>query len=337
MVDNERIKSYLIEKLGKDGIGSQKIKQEYTKLSVTGSRQDLEIPSVDPVAKLCGAVAFWESSYPEQLSKLADSPAFLFYEGDYTLLERNLICVVGTRKITDYGKRICREVLASFFYSVRDSFAVVSGLAYGVDSLVHTIALEVGIPTIGVVAGGIDQGFPKSSASLYRRICEEGLVLAEFPPGRTVVKGMFPMRNRIMAALSTHIIVVESGVAGGSLITARLGLEYGREVLIFPGSVFSSESAGCNRLIFEGATPVTGLRVMYELFGAPASVSERKLPIELAHFTEEKFQNGFTVIDVEQALNLGIGSCGALLTKYEMEGILGRYDSGKYYLKSSPS
>lgn len=326
---DERIKIYLANLLADGSCGSQRIKVEYQRVK-EGSRFRTSESDSCP-----DCLGFWEEDYPKQLAEISDSPALLFYRGDHRLLKRKLVSIVGTRKISQYGRRICSEILAPLFSSIKNTHAIVSGLAYGVDSEVHRTALEVGIPTIGVVAGGIDQGFPNASRSIYERLIKEGLLLAEFPAGRQVVKGMFPMRNRIMAGLASYTIVVESGATGGSLITARHAAEYGREVLVFPGSIFSPSSAGCNRLIADGATPVNSVEDLF--LALRLDVGDRIASGGVSVFgnmDEASFPGGFTVLELQKVLKKSIGELSALLTKSEINGILGRYDNGKYYLKA---
>jgi DNA processing protein len=196
--------------------------------------------------------AFDEKEYPAQLKQIDDFPVLLFTKGDKNLLTMNILTIVGTRQMTIYGSKVIQKLLSE----CKDT-CIASGLASGADGKVHTTCLENNIPTIAVTAGGFFKGFPRSNLSLFNNICRKGLVISEFPPGRKIIKGMFPMRNRILAGMSSAVFVIESDIKGGSMITADLALEYGREVFAVPGSIFSKQSAGCNYLISQGAQIIT--------------------------------------------------------------------------------
>jgi len=194
-----------------------------------------------------------QNIYPKYLKEIYDFPLVLFAKGDISLLQRSMITVVGTRKMSSYGKWSVRYILKGL--KNRD-IVVVSGLANGIDAQVHKICLEYKIPTIAVVAGGLDRGYPKSNQSIYNEISNKGLIISEFPPGRKIIKGMFPMRNRILAGISSATAVIESDLRGGSLITLGLALEYGKDIYCVPCNINRYSLQGCNMAIGEGATPL---------------------------------------------------------------------------------
>ena len=194
-----------------------------------------------------------DREYPLPLKQISDYPLILFAIGNKKLLQKKMITVVGTRKMSSYGKWAIKYILKA----LKDiDIAVVSGLANGVDSQVHKVCLELDIPTISVVAGGIDKGYPRSNQYIYNEISKRGLILSEFPPGRKIVKGMFPMRNRILAGISCATVVIESDIRGGSLITMELALEYGREIFCLPCNINRYSLQGCNMCISKGAIPL---------------------------------------------------------------------------------
>ncbi len=194
-------------------------------------------------------VADWEPEYPFLLKQLKDHPLLIFCKGDIKLLNSFCITVVGTRRSTIYGHNLVEHLIKNNYIGA----CLVSGLAYGIDSKVHSLCIREGIPTIAVVAGGIDVGYPKRNQTLYNSIVSDGLIVAEFPPGFSIGKGMFPMRNRILSALSTSCVVVEAPLKSGSLITAKYSADLGREVFAFPGNFGVKNSEGCNYLIKDGA------------------------------------------------------------------------------------
>lgn len=184
--------------------------------------------------------------YPTRLEHCPDAPAVLFYCGNHPPELPKVISIVGTRSPTSYGKeRVLEllEVLAGF------KVLVVSGLAYGVDTIVHREALKKGLATIGVLGHGLDKLYPFANRQLAEDMKNNGGLLTEFMRGTKPDRQNFPRRNRIVAGMADAIVVVESGVKGGSLITAELGNDYNRDVLAYPGRSIDEQSMGCNFLI----------------------------------------------------------------------------------------
>ena len=185
--------------------------------------------------------------YPECLKEISDPPEKLYYKGNLELLKsERMIAVVGTRNPSSYGKLCCEYMIKKMS---KADITIVSGFAKGIDSIAHKTSLLTGTKTIAVIASGLDIVYPASNLSLYKEIEEKGLILTEYEAGTKPFKGNFPQRNRIIAALSKGVIVVESKDRGGSLITADLALEYNRDVYAIPGDIFSEYSKGCNNLI----------------------------------------------------------------------------------------
>lgn len=215
-----------------------------------------------------------DPGYPPWLLATADPPLLLFLEGDARRLMARSVAVVGSRRPTPQGRdnaRLMAQGLAA------QGWTVVSGLAAGIDGAAHEGALRAGPPpsaggTVAVVGTGLDQVYPRAHAPLARQIVDEGgLLVSEFPLGAPPLSAHFPQRNRIIAGLSRGTLVVEAALRSGSLITARLAAEAGREVLVVPGSILSDQAAGCHALIRQGATLVTSVdEVLDELNRLPA-------------------------------------------------------------------
>lgn len=185
--------------------------------------------------------------YSPLLQNINKPPLFLFCKGDISLLKcEKIISVVGTRRPTEYGKYCCEKIVKSL---VEANICIVSGLALGIDSLAHKKSLEISGKTIAVLGCGIDKIYPKTNRSLREEIEEKGLVITEFPLGTLSKPINFPVRNRIIAGLSRGTVVVESSIKSGSLITANLAFEEGRDVFAIPGDITSEFSEGCNQLI----------------------------------------------------------------------------------------
>jgi DNA processing protein len=208
-------------------------------------------------------VCFLDQGFPEALAEIPDPPLLLFYRGQLSCLRKPLIGVVGSRKPTPYGKAACAHLSEQLCQA---GFSIVSGLAYGIDAEAHRTALRCGAGTIGVLGCGIDQVYPPLHRSLYQEICQDGLLLSEYPPGTPPIAGLFPDRNRIIGGLSLGVLVIEAAERSGSLITADFALEQGREVFAVPGPIFSPLSAGPHNLLKQGAKLVTSSEDIIEEF-----------------------------------------------------------------------
>ncbi|WP_110929403.1 DNA-processing protein DprA [Bacillus massiliglaciei] len=195
-----------------------------------------------------------DPDYPCLLKEIYDPPHILYLKGKRELLtERRPIAVIGTRKPTAYGTEALKSILPTL---IKKDVVIVSGMAIGVDSAAHLITLKTGGKTIAVLGGGILDIYPKQNKKLAADIAEQGLLISEMTPFTKAEPWMFPMRNRIISGLSIGVFVVEAKIKSGSLITAKLALDQNREVFALPGTIFSSESQGTNRLIQEGAKMV---------------------------------------------------------------------------------
>lgn len=204
--------------------------------------------------------------FPMALTEMADPPNELYLEGvlpdphEYAYLT-----VVGSRRVTRYGQEVCESLIRGL---ANQPIAIISGLAIGTDTIAHKAALDTGLPTIAIPGSGLDRSVlhPPSNARLADRIVEAGgALLSELPPGAPAGIHTFPRRNRIMAGLSKAVLIIEAGEKSGTLITARLALDYNREVGVVPGSIFSLQSHGTNQLIRQGATPITGSAHLLEM------------------------------------------------------------------------
>ncbi len=201
------------------------------------------------VEKLGGAYLFIDDAdYPPLLAELDDAPAVLTWRGDPALFARTSVAMVGARNASAAACRFARQLASAL---AGEGVVVVSGLARGIDTAAHVGAIDGG--TIGVIAGGIDVAYPPENADLQERIARHGLLIAEQPPGIEPRARHFPYRNRIIAGLALGTIVVEAAPRSGSLITARLAGEAGREVMAVPGSPLDPRAQGCNGLIRDGA------------------------------------------------------------------------------------
>jgi len=197
-----------------------------------------------------------DAAYPALLKEISDPPLGLYRRGDYTF-DAPCVAIVGSRRTTLYGQATAKKLGSEL---ARLGFCVVSGLARGIDTAAHEGALEAGGRTAAVLGNGIDIIYPPENLKLYQRIEENGgAILSEFPFGRRADKQSFAMRNRIVAGMCRAVVVVESDVSGGSMITARFAGEQGRLIFAVPGRIDQPSSAGCHQLIRDGATLLTSV------------------------------------------------------------------------------
>lgn len=219
-----------------------------------------------------GVMTLADADYPPQLLQAADPPLLLYLDGRRELLGAASVAIVGSRKPTPQGlenaRRLAREL-------GERGWVVVSGLAAGIDGAAHTGALLAEAGTVAVVGTGLDQVYPASHRALAGRIAEHGLLCSEFPVGTPPLREHFPQRNRIIAGLARGTLVVEAALKSGSLITARLAAEAGREVFAVPGSIQSPQARGCHALLRDGAKLVETVDDVLDEFGPGASPTTR--------------------------------------------------------------
>lgn len=222
---------------------------------------------LDALRKVGGKLVNWkEPEYPQALLQIYDPPVMLYVQGDAQVLNSPSLSIVGTRRPTVYGsqmaERMGRELAAR-------GLTIVSGLARGIDAIAHQGATAVGGRAIGVLGTGIDVCYPKENKKLYEKVLERGAIVSEFPTGSHPAPENFPVRNRIIAGIPLGVIIVEGKQYSGSLITARLAMEFGREVFGVPGNVTQEVSFAPNLLIKQGAKLVTNAEDVIEELPTP--------------------------------------------------------------------
>jgi len=209
------------------------------------------------------AIPYFSEEYPPRLKEIIDYPPIIYLRGKLLPEDELSIAVVGTRKITSYGRQTAEEIVSDLS---RNKITIISGLAKGTDSVAHKSAIESGGRTIAVFGCGLDTIYPAENAELAKKIIDHGACISEYPLGIRPKAEHFPLRNRIMSGLSLGVLVIEAGEKSGALITADQALGQNREVFAVPGSIFSPYSRGTNNLIQQGAKLVTNyMDVMAEL------------------------------------------------------------------------
>lgn len=187
-----------------------------------------------------------DEEYPYRLKQCVDSPVLIYYKGNADLNTKKVISFVGSRKPTDYGRSICQELVTGL---ACQDILIISGLAYGIDACSHKTALEVNLPTVGVVGHGLDRIYPYQNRKLAEEMVKRGGILTEITSGNQPDRENFPKRNRIVAGMSDAIVVVEADIKSGAIITAEIANSYNRDVFAVPGRLGDDKSTGCNFLI----------------------------------------------------------------------------------------
>ena len=287
-----------------------------------------------------------DEAYPQRLRECGDAPVMLYYKGRASLNARHIVSVVGTRKVTEYGKELCSCLMRDLHALFPDAL-VVSGLAYGVDIHAHRAALDEGSDTVAVLAHGLDQIYPRMHRDTAVRMISQGGLLTEFMAGTNADKRNFVQRNRIVAGMSDVTVVVESARKGGSLITAALAADYSREVMAFPGRVTDSCSQGCNYLIRTNrAALITSAQDLADLMGWETEPERRRMleqgiqPELFPHLTPDEqlvvqaLRDGDTVhlSRLAQTSGLPAGRLSSILFGLEMKGIVRMMPGGMYRL-----
>lgn len=248
------------------------------RLSVQARAADDEVMAGLLAASAIGVTTVGSAEYPTCLANDPERPGALFYRGELSALNAERVGIVGTRNATAAGRATAEELGAAL---AEAGICVVSGLALGIDAAAHRGAVNArsaAAPCVAVVGNGLDECYPKRNVRLWEQVIDRHLLISEWPPGTAPDAFRFPLRNRIIAALSKVLVVVESRERGGSLITARACLDRGIEVMVVPGSPKSRASAGTNLLLRDGATPVTSVVDILDAVGSgvrhlPAPIS----------------------------------------------------------------
>ncbi|MGE0019073.1 MAG: DNA-processing protein DprA [Draconibacterium sp.] len=285
---------------------------------------------------------YTDKEYPRRLKNCPDAPILFYSKGNMNLNTAHVLSIVGTRNATNYGKQVCEELIqqiAERNYNV----LIVSGLAYGIDIQAHKSAIKFGLPTVGVVAHGLDKLYPSLHTETARKMTENGGLVSDFPSGTKIDPSNFIRRNRIVAGLADATVVVESAEKGGALITAEIASSYNRDVFAFPGRAGDVYSKGCNQLIRNsGANLIEGIDDL-EFFMGWEKASKNK-PVQSSLFVElnpdeEKIvgllreHSELFVDQISSELTLPVSRVSALLLNLEFKNVLVSLPGKMYKLK----
>jgi len=283
-------------------------------------------------------VGFNDEKYPARLRAIADPPPLLYVKGELTDADDRAVAIVGSRSASDYGRRVARDLARGL---ATLGFTVVSGMARGIDGMAHETALNSGGRTIAVLGSGVERAYPPEHDKLYQRISENGAVISELPLGTKPLAFNFPARNRMISGLSLGVVVVEATEKSGSLITASLAVEQGREVFAVPGEVGASRSRGAHRLIRQGAKLVESVDDILEeiapqllTVSGAAHAAPLVLPQNASAETRQIFgllQEGALQVDqVIEKSGLAVARVLQILLELELQGYVRQLPGQKY-------
>jgi len=290
-----------------------------------------------------------DPDYPALLRQVADPPAALWVAGEASALWQPQLAIVGSRNASAGGLALARDFSTTLS---RAGLAITSGLALGIDGVAHAACLDAGGVSLAAVGHGPDQIYPRNHRGLAERIIGDGAIVSEFPPGTSPKPGYFPRRNRIIAGLALGTLVVEAGLASGSLITARLASEAGREVFAIPGSIHNPLAKGCHRLIRDGAKLVESAQEIYDELAplarqwaeslrahltdasiAPKSAGESAFGTDDAEYLLLREAMGFDPVTMDELVErsgLTVNQLSSMLLKLELDGEVVSTPGGRY-------
>ncbi len=285
-------------------------------------------------------VLTWDTpDYPGLLRQIADAPPVLFVRGTLTPADAWSVALVGTRKATVYGREVAHRLATDL---AQNRVTLVSGLARGIDCIAHKAAVDAGGRTLAVLGSGIDYIYPTEHRKLAEAIVDNGALISDYPLGTRPEAANFPARNRIISGLSLGVVVVEADVKSGALITADFALDHGREVFAVPGSILSPASAGCNRLLRDGANVVTEVGDILEALHLD-QVSEKQLAREvlpsnpteaaiLEHLTAEPRH----LDELSREIALPVATISSALVMMELKGMTRQVAPLQYVVAREP-
>lgn len=298
----------------------------------------------DSEAKNISIILSSDETYPKRLKALYDAPAILYYSGNANLNHTKTIGIVGTRQATEYGKKITTEIVEGL---KSHNPSIISGLAYGIDIIAHKAAIEQNLPTVAVVANGLDITYPASHKKYTEAIKNNGAIISENSIGMQPIASLFLARNRIIAGLSDLVIVVESASKGGALVTAEFANNYHRDVFAVPGMLGNKYSEGTNKLISSNKAQIyTKVEDLITALNWDINISEKtsstsNVEIDLTAFTDEEAQvitllrtnNEMQIDDLSWQSNISLNRLAGLLLNLEFQEIVRALPGKKFTLK----
>jgi DNA processing protein len=315
--------------LAEAGLGSKVIER------VVQAREKVDLDQLWAKIESQGIkILTWQDeAYPQRLKEIDQPPPVLYIRGEYLPDDLFAVAIVGTRRVTPYGRQITEEISS---YLAANGMTVISGLARGVDVIAHQAALKAGGRTIAVLGSGVDRIYPPEHRGLAEKMMERGAIISDYAPGTPPDASNFPPRNRIISGLSLAVVVVEAGETSGALITAEFAAEQGREVFAVPGSILAPQSKGTNKLIQSGALPLLSASDLMQALdltrAGEQKAARRILPSDE---TEARLLNvlGSEPLHVDEIRNqaeLPIEKVSATLALMELKGMVRQVGGMKY-------
>lgn len=278
-----------------------------------------------------------DEKYPEKLRQIKNPPKKLYCIGNIELLEKPIFAVIGTRNITEYGKKFGKL----FSTELAKKFVIISGMAIGVDTIAHKSAIEIGGETIAVLGSGFNNIFPKENIKLFNQIIEKkGLIISEYAPNVIAKSSNFPRRNRIVSGLSDGVLIVEAGYRSGTTITARLAKEQGKNIFVIPGSLENIYSVGANKLIQDGAMLVTETKDI--IIHYPQVINKKWKKVSLIPQIKDEYLEIYKILQNKQMgieelsiklKNKDIREIANLLTMMEIDDLIVQEIGNGYKIK----
>ncbi len=306
------------------------VSEPVARLISAGPDQDTIAPTLDwlqdPVNHL---ITLADSDYPRALLEIPDPPPLIFAKGQLKWLNTPSIAVVGSRNASTQGEKNAEDFSQALS---QHGFTIVSGMALGIDGAAHRGALKASSATIAVVGTGLDIVYPARHRDLAHQIAERGIIISEFPLGTPSLAQNFPRRNRLISGLSLGCLVVEANIQSGSLITARLAAEQGREVFAIPGSIHSPLSKGCHQLIKQGAKLVDNIRDIVDELGASSSniVADQPPATETNPLLDCMGYDPISMESLVERSGLTSDNLSAMLLMLELDGKVASLHGGRY-------
>jgi len=303
---------------------------------------EFELFIKDTEKKNIKVLSILDEEYPENLRKIFDAPVLMYYKGNLDASDKYSLSIVGTRNPTEYGKYTCERFTEKLS---KLGIPVVSGFARGIDSIVHNVCLKNDNLTYAVFGCGVDVIYPSDNRKLYSELIERGAVISEFPVSSQPEKVNFPKRNRIISGISLGSLIIESGIKGGSMLTAEFSIDQNREVFAVPGYINSKQSQGTNELIKKGqAKLVTDIEdILDELEIKLKPVLKRNVIKKEKELTEDLSDTEKKIYDavsfeqvhidrINELTGLSISDCLVSLLSLEFKGLV-RQSPGKNFIK----
>jgi len=293
--------------------------------SLVKQQVDLERVLEKITAANVRVITWLDNDYPRRLKEIDQSPPVLFIRGTINVEDDWAVAVVGTRRVTPYGRQVADEIGR---FLAQNGVTVVSGLARGVDAIAHQAALQAGGRTFAVLGSGVDVIYPPEHRKLAAEIIRQGALISDYPVGTQPDGINFPPRNRIISGLSLATVVVEAGEKSGALITAEFAVDQGRDVFAVPGSILAAQSQGTNRLIEQGARPLLKMSEILEtlkLEQIPEKQQTRKLnpmSMEEQRLLEQLSSEPVHIDQLCELTGLPITNVSATLTMMELKGFV---------------